>query len=121
MLTQRALDNLRQARGELNGKLLGGILPIVSRRNAVFLQREVHGVIVDDAIVARYEGADREQGEALALEISLAAARQMHELVDGYYLMTPFGRTGLVCRIMDAIRNPQREAEDFARIDATSP
>lgn len=121
VLTQRALDNLRKARGELNGKLLGGILPIVSRRNAVFLQREVHGVIVDDAIVARYEGADREQGEALALEISLAAARQMHELVDGYYLMTPFGRTGLVCRIMDAIRNPQREAEDFARIDATSP
>ena len=44
----------------------------------------------------------------------------MHELVDGYYLMTPFGRTGLVCRIMDAIRNPQREAEDFARIDAIS-
>ena len=114
-------DYREQARGELNGKLLGGILPIVSRRNAVFLQREVHGVIVDDAIVARYEGADREQGEALALEISLAAARQMHELVDGYYLMTPFGRTGLVCRIMDAIRNPQREAEDFARIDATSP
>lgn len=105
VLTERALDNLRQARGELDGKLLGGILPIVSKRNAVFLQREVHGVVVDDAIVERYEGADREQGEALALEISVEAARAMRELVDGFYLMTPFGRTGLVCRIMGAIRN----------------
>jgi homocysteine S-methyltransferase len=104
VLTERALENLARARAELEGKLLGGIMPIVSGRNAVYLQREVHGVIVDDDIVTRYEGADREQGEALALEISLEAARRMRELVDGFYLMTPFGRTGLVCRIMDEIR-----------------
>ena len=104
VLTQRALDNLARAREELDGRLLGGIMPIVSARNAVYLQREVHGVIVDDAIAARYEGADRERGEALALEISADFARRMRPSVDGYYLMTPFGRTGLVCRIMDAIR-----------------
>ena len=104
VLTQRALDNLARARKELDGRLLGGIMPIVSARNAVYLQREVHGVIVDDAIAARYEGADRERGEALALEISADFARRMRPSVDGYYLMTPFGRTGLVCRIMDAIR-----------------
>ncbi len=104
VLTQRALDNLAQAREALAGKLLGGIMPIVSGRNAVYLQREVHGVIVDDAIAARYEGADRERGEALAAEISADFARRMRPSVDGYYLMTPFGRTGLVCRIMDEIR-----------------
>ena len=104
VLTQRALDNLARAREELDGRLLGGIMPIVSARNAVYLQREVHGVIVDGAIAARYEGADRKRGEALALEISADFARRMRPSVDGYYLMTPFGRTGLVCRIMDAIR-----------------
>ena len=104
VLTQRALDNLARTREELDGRLLGGIMPIVSGRNAVYLQREVHGVIVDDAIAARYEGADRERGETLALEISADFARRMRPSVDGYYLMTPFGRTGLVCRIMDAIR-----------------
>ena len=104
VLTQRALDNLAQAREALAGKLLGGIMPIVSGRNAVYLQREVHGVIVDDAIAARYEGADRERGETLAVEISADFARRMRQSVDGFYLMTPFGRTGLVCRIMDAIR-----------------
>lgn len=107
VLTQRALDNLARAREDLSGRLLGGIMPIVSGRNAVYLQREVHGVIVDDAIVARYEGADRELGEELAVEISAEAARRMRQSVDGYYLMTPFGRTALICRIMDAIRNQQ--------------
>ena len=104
VLSPRALENLQLARETLRGKLLGGIMPIVSQRNAVFLQREVHGVVVDERIVARYEGADRERGEALAVEISAEAARAMRETVDGYYLMTPFGRTALVCRVMDAIR-----------------
>ncbi len=104
VLSRRGLENLRLAREALNGKLLGGIMPIVSRRNAIFLQREVHGVVVDDSLIARYEGADRARGETLALEISAEAARAMRPWVDGYYLMTPFGRTALVCRIMEAIR-----------------
>ena len=104
VLSPRALENLQLARETLRGKLLGGIMPIVSQRNAIFLQRKVHGVVVDERIVARYEGADRERGEALAVEISAEAARAMRDTVDGYYLMTPFGRTALVCRVMDAIR-----------------
>ncbi len=105
VLSARGLENLRQAREHLRGKLLGGIMPIVSQRNAIFLQREVHGVVVDDSIIDRYEGADRARGEELAVEISVDAARVMRALVDGYYLMTPFGRTGLVCRIMETIRS----------------
>ena len=79
-------------------------MPIVSHRNAVFLASEVAGVAVDPAIVRRYEGADRARGEALAVEISLGAAEGMAPYVDGFYLMTPFGRTGLMVRIMEEIR-----------------
>ena len=105
VLSARGLENLRQAREHLRGKLLGGIMPIVSQRNAIFLQREVHGVVVDDSIIDRYEGADRARGETLAMEISAESARDMRPSVDGYYLMTPFGRTSLVCRIMETIRS----------------
>ena len=59
---------------------------------------------MDEDIAARYEGADREQGEALAVEISTAFARRIRPYVDGYYLITPFGRTALIGRIMDEIR-----------------
>ena len=79
-------------------------MPIVSHRNALFLASEVAGVAVDPAIVARYEGADRARGEELAVEISVQAAADMAPYVDGFYLMTPFGRTGLIVRIMEEIR-----------------
>lgn len=104
VLSRRAIDNLQLARESLRGKLLGGVMPIVSQRNALFLQREVSGVYVDEAVIARYEGADRERGEELAVAVSAEFARAVRSMVDGYYLMTPFGRTGLVCRVMDAIR-----------------
>lgn len=104
VLTERALENLKRARAQLNGKLLGGIMPIVSHKNALFLSSEVAGVAVDESIVQRYEGADRARGEELAVEISTQAAEDMAPYVDGFYLMTPFGRTGLMARIMDELR-----------------
>lgn len=104
VLTAQALENLKLARETLKGKLLGGIIPVVSQRNALFMNSEVAGITVDPQIVERYEGLDRAAGEELAVKISAAVAREITPYVDGYYLMTPFGRTGLMGRIMDKIR-----------------
>ena len=107
VLTQRALENLKLARRRLKGKILGGIMPIVSERNAQFLNSEIAGIEVDRETIERYHGADREQGENLAVEISADMARRMKEDVDGYYIITPFSRTALVTRIMDEIRKEE--------------
>ena len=104
VLTQQALDNLKLAHETLKGKILGGIIPIVSHRNALFMNSEVAGITVDPQIISMYEGLDREAGEKLAVKISTAVAEAIGPYVDGYYLMTPFGRTGLMGRIMDEIR-----------------
>lgn len=103
VLTEQALENLKLARKTLSGKILGGIIPIVSHRNAQFMNSEVAGITVDDQIVNMYEGLDREAGEALAVKISAAVAKAIEPYVDGYYLITPFGRTGLMARIMKEI------------------
>lgn len=100
----RALENLKTARQTLQGKLLGGIFPIVSHRNALFLNNEVAGVQVPDDIVSRYEGKTREEAETLALELSVHTAREMAPWVDGFYLMTPFRRVELMRQIIEAIR-----------------
>ena len=107
VLTKTALENLKLARETLNGKILGGIIPVVSERNALFMNSEVAGITVDQEIIRRYRGLDRTQGETLAVKISRTVAREMEPYVDGYYLMTPFGRTGLMVRIMKAIREDQ--------------
>ena len=39
------------------------------------------------------------------VEISAAVAKAISPYVDGFYLMTPFGRTALMARIMDRIRS----------------
>ena len=100
----RALENLALARSALKGKILGGVFPIVSHRNALFLNNEVAGVSVPEDLVKRYEGLGREEAEALALELSVKAARDMEPYTDGWYLMTPFRRVALITRIMAELR-----------------
>ena len=100
----QALENLALARRTLKGYILGGVFPIVSHRNALFLNNEVAGVSVPEDIVRRYEGLDREEAEELAVELSVRAARDMEPYTDGWYLMTPFRRTALIARIMAALR-----------------
>lgn len=100
----QALENLARAREALKGYILGGVFPIVSHRNALFLNNEVAGVSVPEETVRRYEGLDREEAEALALELSVQAARAMVPYTNGWYLMTPFRRVALIARIMAEIR-----------------
>ena len=103
VLSPEALENLKRARAGLKGKLLGGIFPVVSYRNACFLNNEISGMRVSDEIVERYRGADREEGERLAVEISVAAARAVEPYTDGLYLMTPFRRVALIARILEEL------------------
>ena len=106
VLSERAALNLERARGALGGaKLIGGLFPVVSEKNARFLQSEVHGITVDEAVVRAYEGLDRAAGEDLAVRLCEAAARRIAPFTDGSYIMTPFQRVGLVCRVMRATAN----------------
>ena len=103
ILTSQAFENLKKAREELNGYLLGGIIPVVSARNARFMDSEINGIRVDPQLIPLYEGKSRSECEALAVEISGRIAKEIAPYVDGYYFMTPFGRTGLICDIIDTI------------------
>lgn len=46
----------------------------------------------------------REEAEEIAVKISVDIAKMTRETADGYYLMTPFNRVGLICRIIEEIR-----------------
>ena len=100
VLSPEALENLRRAREELHGKLLGGIFPVVSHRNAMFLNNEIAGIRVSDEIIARYEGKDREEAEAIAVALSSEIAGKIAPYTDGLYIMTPFKRVSLIEHIL---------------------
>ena len=104
VLSREALDNLKLAREILHSKILAGIYPVVSHRNACFLNNEIAGMRVCDEIIALYEGKEREEAEALAVTISAEIAKQIAPYSDGVYLMTPFKRVALMIRILGEIR-----------------
>lgn len=106
VLSEQAALHLERAMDELHGaKLIGGLFPVVSEKNARFLQSEVHGITVDEAVVRAYAGLDRAQGEDMAVRLCREAASRISPFVDGYYMMTPFQRVELVCRVIRATRN----------------
>ena len=106
VLSEQAALHLERARDELRGaKLIGGLFPVVSEKNARFLQSEVHGITVDEAVVRAYAGLDRAHGEDMAVRLCREAASRISPFVDGYYMMTPFQRVELVCRVIRATRN----------------
>jgi len=104
VLSERAKENLRTARDTLPGVLiLGGIMPVVSERNARFMESEITGIHVEERIINAYHGLSREEAEELAVQLSLETAKEIEPYIDGYYIITPFARTALVARIVRGI------------------
>lgn len=105
VLSERAAVHLEQARSVLDGAyILGGLMPVISYRNAVYMQNELSGIQIDPDIVERYAGLGRAHAEALALDLTVGFAERIQQAVHGFYVITPFNRVNLVCRILEMIR-----------------
>ena len=113
VLSAQAVENLRKARQTLGerAKILVGIMPVVSQRNAIFMENEINGIHVEEDIIQRFAGLDREQGEALGLEVSMKMAREALPYADGFYLMTPFNRVALMERLIARLKTELLDAE----------
>ena len=113
VLSAQAVENLRKARQTLGerAKILAGIMPVVSQRNAIFMENEINGIHVEEDIIQRFAGLDREQGEALGLEVSMQMAREALPYADGFYLMTPFNRVALMERLIARLKTELLDPE----------
>ena len=106
VLSAQAVENLRKSRETLGAgaKILAGIMPVVSQRNAIFMENEINGIHVEDWIIEKFAGLDRAQGEELGLAISLEMAKAALPYADGLYLMTPFNRVALMERLIGRLK-----------------
>lgn len=99
------VERLAQLREMTGAKIMGGIMPLVSRKNALFIANEMPGMHVPQNILDAYQPKmTREEYEAVAVRISVEIAEKLAPVVDGFYFMTPFNRVGLICRIVEQIR-----------------
>ena len=106
VLSAQAVENLKKSRETLgaDAKILAGIMPVVSQRNAIFMENEINGIHVEDWIIEKFAGLDRAQGEELGLAISLEMAKAALPYADGLYMMTPFNRVALMERLIGRLK-----------------
>lgn len=98
------IERIAYLKKETGAKIIVGIMPLVSHKNAVFIHNEMPGIHVSDEIMARYtEGLTREQYEEIAIEVSVDIIKKLGDFADGYYFMTPFNRYGLIQKIINHI------------------
>ena len=93
-------EHFAMIKEKMDTKILCGIMPLVSYRNANFIKNEFIGIDVPDEIVARYSpDMSKEEGEAVGAQIANELIGQMYDYVDGFYFMLPFNRVSLMDKI----------------------
>lgn len=99
------IERLKYIKSKIDTKILCGILPLVSYRNAMFMKNEVTGVHIPDEIVERYDkDMSRADSEQVGIEIAAEIAEKLSEVADGYYFMVPFNRASMIAEIMKRMR-----------------
>lgn len=101
VFTKEDAEKLRYIKSKVNARILCGVMPLVSRRNALFMQNEMTGINVTDEIVDMYkEGMTREENEGIAVKLAKTVIDYTKDFVDGYYFSIPFNRVYLLKDIL---------------------
>lgn len=101
---EKAINILKAIKAEGKVKVLGGILPIVSYKNAQFLNNELPGVHIPEEFINKFSPEmSREEAEAMGINLSVEIINNMRAYVDGLYLITPFNRIEMITKIIKKI------------------
>ena len=85
-------------------KILAGIMPLVSLKNASFMKNEMAGINVTDEIISMYrEDMTKEEGEEVGIKVAKSVISQTKDFIDGYYFSFPFNRVYLLDRIVSDV------------------
>ena len=82
-------------------KVLAGIIPIVSYKNAVFLNNEVFGIDIPEEYIKLFSPhMSRQEAEDVGVDVAVDIVNKIKIHVDGIYFITPFNRTNMIARII---------------------
>ena len=101
VFTKEDADRLRLLKKETGAYIFCGVMPLVSRKNALFMKNEIAGVNVTDEIIGRYpENGTRQQGETVGVALAKEVIAMVDDFADGYYFTFPFNRIHMLEQIM---------------------
>ena len=96
------IEYLKKVKAQYNVKILAGVMPLVSYRNAMFLNNEVPGIYISPEYIERFSPhMSRQEAENVGIDIAVELITKIKDYVDGIYLITPFNRTSMIAKIID--------------------
>ncbi|MBQ3107823.1 MAG: bifunctional homocysteine S-methyltransferase/methylenetetrahydrofolate reductase [Firmicutes bacterium] len=99
--TAENAERVRVIKEATGARILCGIMPFVSRKNAVFMKNELTGIDVPDEVLLRYrDDMTKEEGEAAAVQLAKDMMALTADFADGYYFSFPFNRVELLEKIL---------------------
>ncbi|WP_160691857.1 bifunctional homocysteine S-methyltransferase/methylenetetrahydrofolate reductase [Clostridium sp. C2-6-12] len=100
-----AIEFLKKVKERTNVKILAGLLPVVSYRNAVFLNNELPGVTIPDRYVNMFkEDMTKEEAQEVGISIAVELGKKVKDICDGLYFITPFNRVEMLMEIIKRIK-----------------
>lgn len=93
----RALEKFAKAIEDLHLPIVAGIWPMVNLRNALFMKKEVPGVVVPDWIIERMSQKETKEDQMkVGVEIAREAIAAIRGLVCGIQVSAPLGNVDAV-------------------------
>jgi methionine synthase I (cobalamin-dependent)/5,10-methylenetetrahydrofolate reductase len=88
-------------RNQIRVPIIAGIWPLVSHRNAVFMNNEVPGVVIPAEIIKRMERPKNpEDAKKVGVEIAIEMIEQLGKNIQGVQVSAPFGRIDLALQVI---------------------
>lgn len=98
------MERIAYIKEHTDTKIICGIMPLVSYRNAMFIANEMPGIRVPEEVISRYRpDMTREEGEEAGIACALSIAEGLKNIADGYYFITPFNRASMIAGIMQQL------------------
>ena len=99
--SKEGAERLRRIKQETGARILCGIMPFVSLKNAVFMKNEMTGIDVTEEVLSRYRAdMTREEGEAAGIALAKEMMALTDDFADGYYFSFPFNRVSMLEQIL---------------------
>lgn len=101
-----AIEFLKVIKQRVDVKILAGVLPVVSYKNAMFLNNELPGVTIPEKYINMFsENMSKEEGQLVGTNIAVDIVKKLKEVSDGLYFIAPFHRVSMLIDIIKEIRN----------------
>ena len=103
MFCKEDVEKVRSLKRQVpEARILCGIMPLISKRNALFMKNEMVGINVPDDIIDRYdENMTKEQGESVGIAIAKEIMAMAADFADGFYFSLPFNRVNVLEAVLE--------------------